>query len=132
MGLAEVYENTFGATAEKNAAEKKADGDEAAADANEQAEQGAEMTDAQIDEALAGMSDDQLQELAKEVAADVKESQAQEQAQSEKLAEEYFAAGRIFAQGFMAETNGKTASGKSPAISKFASLLEKELGQKKQ
>jgi SOS response regulatory protein OraA/RecX len=140
MGLAQIYEQKFGA--DKAAAEKKAEGEQAAAEATADAstesaeaatsEEGkAEATDEEIDKALEGMSDEQLQELAKEVATDVKESQAKDKAENEKLADEYYAAGRIFAQGFMAETNGKVAAKaattKQTPLQKFAGLLKAQM-----
>lgn len=142
MGLQEIYDTKFGGS--KAAAEKKAEGEEASAEAATEAtadasaesaaaatpEGGkAEATDEEIDKALEGMSDEQLQELAKDVATDVKESQAKESAENEKLADEYFAAGRIFAQGFLKETNGKvaTASGKQTNLQKFAGLLKAQM-----
>lgn len=142
MGLQEIYDTKFGGS--KAAAEKKAEGEEASAQAATEAtadataesaaaattEEGkAEATDQEIDKALEGMTDEQLQELAKEVATDVKESQAKEKVENEKLADEYFAAGRIFAQGFLKETNGKVAaaSGTQTRLQKFADLLKAQM-----
>ena len=128
MGLPEIYEKVFGA---KVAAEKQAEGDEAAqaanADAGNAAE--AEMTDAELETALGKMTEDELKALATEVAADVKESQAKAEGENQKVAEEYYAAGRIFAQGFISELKGteKTANGKATATEKFAGLLDAEL-----
>ena len=139
MGLPEIYEKYFGG--EKAAAEKKAEGGEAAAaataaTATAEKTEGAEetqLTDEDLDKALEGMTEEQLSELAKEVGDNIKASQAKAAEENEKLAEEYFAAGRIFARGFMAETNGeKTASPKGgAAMQKFSALLEKELKDRK-
>jgi hypothetical protein len=136
MSLMQVYEKYFG---EKNAAEKtEKKADEAAVaeevkaePVTEEVKAEATMTDADLDKALEGMSDDELAALAKEVAVDVKESQEKETSDEEKLAEEYFAAGRIFGQGFLAETNGaapaEKVAEKVSAIGKFSALLDKEL-----
>lgn len=156
MGLVDIYAKKYAAAVP--AQEKKAEGDAAA-------EQTVQLSDEQIDQALATMSDEELSTLAKEVAADVKassapkaeekkeaapeaapkaeekkasavekfaallekelkgevakeaapapkaeekkEAEAVEPSDEEKVAEEYFAAGRIFAQGFLTEVNGK-------------------------
>jgi hypothetical protein len=139
MGLAAIYDQLFGkAAAEKAAEVKKAEPAAAVAEApaaEAKAEETAEMTDEQLDKALEGMTDEQLQALAKEVAVETKASQAATTAENEKLAEEYFAAGRIFAQGFISEVNGgekvaTPATEKQTAVQKFAALLEKELQAK--
>ena len=142
MTLAEVYEKIF-ATKEA-AAEKKAEGEEAAAAqaAGNEAEaagekQETQLADADIDAALGQMSDEELQALAKDVATGMKEKESAAQAEVEKQAEDLFAAGRIFAQGFIQEVSGqngstKTSSEPKKGVEKFAALLEKELqGQKK-
>lgn len=130
MGLPEIYEKLFGKEATDEVAEVKAEaGSEAAAATEEKTE----LTEEQIDAALNEMSEDELSELAKEVAADTKESAKNDEAAHQKEAEELYAAGRIFGQGFIAETGAKTektATGPSKAMAKFATLLEKELGKK--
>jgi hypothetical protein len=138
MSLAAVYEKLYGA---KEAAEKKAEGEDAAQAAAETNQAAAEtqetqLTDAQIDEALSQMSDEELAALAKDMADNIKEKEAAAQAEAEKQAEELFAAGRIFGQGFIAEVSGKNGetktSSKSPtAIEKFSAMLEKELQNQK-
>jgi hypothetical protein len=139
MALPEIYEQLFGKTAATKQADEAAEvKEEAAAEAAAETavtdEAQPELTDEQIDQALAGMSEDELGALAKEVAADVKESKANEQAAIQKEAEELYAAGRIFGQGFIAEVNGKTekvaetnAEPEKKGVQKFAALLEKEL-----
>lgn len=135
MGLPEIYEKYFGT---KEAAEKKAEGEEAAQAAEAQATETAapetateaapEISDEDLETALGQMSEDDLKALATEVAGDVKASQEKERAEEEKVAEEYYAAGRIFAQGFMAEVKGeKTAAPAQTATQKFAAMLEAEL-----
>lgn len=142
MGLPEIYEKYFGA---KEAADKKAEGEEAApaaeapaaeAPATETASAQAEVSDEDLEKALGEMSEDDLKALAVEVAGDVKASQAKEQAEAEKVAEEYYAAGRIFAQGFMAEVKGgektaepekKVEEAPNTATQKFAGLLKAEI-----
>lgn len=135
MGLPEIYEKLFGKEA---AAVKKAD-EVAEVKAEEvaevKAEEQTELTEEQVDKALSEMSETELAALAKEVADDTKESAKKEEAAHQKEAEELFAAGRIFGQGFLAETNGKkTAAAATPepskAMAKFSALLEKELGKK--
>jgi uncharacterized protein YciI len=141
MSLPEIYEKLFG----KQAAEKKADEAaetkaEAGSETNEAAaEEKSEYTDEEIEQALSQMSEEELAALAKETAADIKESKAKEQEAHQKEAEELYAAGRIFGQGFLAEVNGKPGAEKTAetkkaaepekksAISKFAALLDKEL-----
>jgi hypothetical protein len=139
MSLMQVYEKYFGeksASAEKKADEAVVKTEEVKAEpAAEEVKAEATMTDADLDKALEGMSDEELANLAKEVAVDVKESKKNEKSDEEKLAEEYFAAGRIFGQGFLAETKGaeKTAAPaekKATAVDKFAALLDKELKAK--
>jgi hypothetical protein len=136
MSLAAIYEANFGkAAAEVKKAAPEAAVAEAPVAEAPAAEAGAEMTDEQLDKALEGMTDEQLQALAKEVATETKSSQAAAAAESEKLAEEYFAAGRIFAQGFMNEVNGgekvaQPATENVTAVQKFAALLEMELQAK--
>ena len=148
MSLAAIYEANFGkaAAAEKAAEVKKAAPEAAVAEApvatdpavtvEVAAEATAEMTDAELDKALEGMTDEQLKALAKEVAVDTKAAAAKTNEANEKLAEEYFAAGRIFGQGFLSEVNGKGEKVAQPAaeaqtaIKKFAALLEKELQAK--
>lgn len=133
MGLPEIYEKLFG----KEAATKKADEvaevkvDEKATD-EKATEEKTEYTEAEIDAALSQMSPEELAELAKEVAADAKESAKKEEAAHQKEAEELYAAGRIFGQGFLAETNGKTATEEKPkgVLGKFAALLDKELAKR--
>lgn len=135
MGLPEIYAKYFGA---KEAAEKKAEGEETAQAAEAQAAEtkaestgaAAEVSDEDLEKALSQMSEEDLKTLATEVAGDVREARAKEEADAEKVAEEYYAAGRIFAQGFMAEVKGteKTAEpSKQTATQKFSALLEEEL-----
>jgi hypothetical protein len=134
MSLAAIYEANFGKEAmEVKKAEPEAAVAEAPVTETPAAEAGAELTDAELDKALEGMTDEQLQALAKEVATERKAAAAQSSEANEKLAEEYFAAGRIFAQGFMTEVNGseKTAeTASATAIQKFASMLDAELQAK--
>jgi hypothetical protein len=135
MALAEIYEQLFGKTAATKNADEAAEaaaeaGSEAAPASEEAGEAQTELTDEQIDQALAGMSEEELGALAKEVATDVKESKANEQAAIQKEAEELFAAGRIFGQGFISEVNGGekvAAAAEKAGVQKFAALLEKEL-----
>lgn len=138
MSLKGVYEQYFGkaATAPAAKAEKKAD--TAVADAEktkaeagaaaaetEKAEAGAEGEDEELNELLNQLTPEQLAQLAKDTATEMKESAAKTD-DSEKLAEEYFSAGRIFARGFMAELNGAGET----ATQKFAKLLKGELEKK--
>ena len=103
MSLVNVYQKNFGGTPEEKTAEA--------------------VTDAQIEEALSKMSEPEMAQLASEVAKEAVEEKADKTADSKKEAEELFAGGRIFAQGFLQEIGdgGETKT----ASEKFAELLVK-------
>lgn len=146
MGLKDLYESKWGekvaaatkkadeapaAVAEAPAAEAKVETTEVAAETE------TPITDAELDAELGKLTEEQMQDLAKEVASKQKEAAAEQQAALQKEAEELFAAGQIFGQGFLATVNGTekvaekaAATAPKSAIEKFAGFLNKELAKK--
>lgn len=103
MSLVDVYNKNFGP---ENGTKQAAN------------EEAPKLTNEQIEEALSKMSDEEMKQLAKEVA----ETQSSEKtAEAQKEAEELFAGGQIFARGFMQELN----QGEKTATERFTEHLNK-------